>query len=427
MRLGVKYEAKVTHKAEQKYERTLLDINEIEVEDSDWGKIALTPGIYVLGKRLDGYYEVIVDKSCIPWLLGHNFLFLDKAEFEFLFGYDLTPLVREKFPLCLVLLALSLLEDYNSPSAIQLLEKNQDKVLRAFRKDFTDLFKAVSIKCQNRKAETHFIRLVRRVFIFASGLEDVYQLKFDYEGTAIDNLNKLGSLGLPTKVPEQLPLRNKLRAPSTIYPLRILGERNILSNSVYELKKRFSHRKLVNRDVGMLIYEEGVRDRKLGEGDLAKLFLPSSFEEDKLMTLFASYDGSYKDDQGKREYLVSIVLKVVQSIKEGQKVLIIEEKGDEIEEEEGEARDKLLIEGLRGKRMWVVKIVDIFKGHCRAAESTYGGQQSYNHIIDADRGRLEKHRTNRENYTSDQQRPRGQSPVPPAFFKTQTFDLLLKL
>ena len=103
-------------------------------------------------------------------------------------------MVREKFSLCLVLLALSLLEDYNSPSAIQLLEKNQDEVLRAFRKDSADLFKAASTKCQNRKGETHFIGLVRRVFIFAGGLEDVHQLKFDHEGTAIDNLNKLGSL-----------------------------------------------------------------------------------------------------------------------------------------------------------------------------------------------------------------------------------------
>jgi hypothetical protein len=121
----VKYEAKVTHKAEQvrgypgfqelrahhssqKYERTLLDISrlvhtrpsnnpwkllyvttdEIEADDSDWGKIASTPGIHVLGKRLDGYYEVIVDESCIPWLLNYNFPFLDKAEFEFRSGYD---------------------------------------------------------------------------------------------------------------------------------------------------------------------------------------------------------------------------------------------------------------------------------------------------------------------------------------------------
>ncbi|KAL5324767.1 hypothetical protein ACEPPN_005884 [Leptodophora sp. 'Broadleaf-Isolate-01'] len=122
---------------------------------------------------------------------------------------------------------------------------------------------------------------------------------------------------------------------------------------------------------GVYEMEKGVGDRKLGEGDLAKLlfggiaaastpqsfpendevFLPSSLEEDKLMTLFASYDGSYEDDQGKRQHLFSTVLKVVQSMKEGQKVLIIEEKGDEMEEEE-EAQDKLLTEGLREKRMW---------------------------------------------------------------------------
>lgn len=64
--------------------------DKIELKDSGWGQIASTPGIYVLGKRLDGYYEVIVDKSCIPWLLDHKFLFLDKAEFEFLFDYDPT-------------------------------------------------------------------------------------------------------------------------------------------------------------------------------------------------------------------------------------------------------------------------------------------------------------------------------------------------
>jgi hypothetical protein len=39
-------------------------------------------------------------------------------------------------------------------------------------------------------------------------------------------------------------------------------------------------------------------------------------------------------------------------MKEGQKVLIIEEKCNEMEEEEEEARDKLLTEGPRGKHMW---------------------------------------------------------------------------
>lgn len=67
-------------------------------------------------------------------------------------------------------------------------------MLQAFRKDSTDLFKATSAKCQNRKVEAQLIGLVRRVFIFADGLEDVHQLKFDNECIAIDNLNKLGSL-----------------------------------------------------------------------------------------------------------------------------------------------------------------------------------------------------------------------------------------
>jgi hypothetical protein len=70
-----------------------------------------------------------------------------------------------------------------------------------------------------------------------------------------------------------------------------------------------------------------------------------------LITLFASYDGSYKDDQGKRQYLFSTVFKAVQSMKEGQKVLIIEEV-NEMEEEKEKAREKLLTEGAKGKRMW---------------------------------------------------------------------------
>jgi hypothetical protein len=64
--------------------------DEIEPKDSDWGKIALIPRIYVLGKRLDRFYEVVINESHIPWLLRHKFRFLDKAEFEFLFRYDPT-------------------------------------------------------------------------------------------------------------------------------------------------------------------------------------------------------------------------------------------------------------------------------------------------------------------------------------------------
>jgi hypothetical protein len=50
-------------------------------------------------------------------------------------------------------------------------------------------------------------------------------------------------------VPVQLPLRSKLRAPSTIYPLHLLRERNILGDGVFELEKGFSDRKLVHGDV----------------------------------------------------------------------------------------------------------------------------------------------------------------------------------
>jgi hypothetical protein len=62
----------------------------IEAEDSGWGKITSTLGIYVLGKRFDGFYEVAIDESYLPWLLRHKFGFLDKAAFEFRFCYDPT-------------------------------------------------------------------------------------------------------------------------------------------------------------------------------------------------------------------------------------------------------------------------------------------------------------------------------------------------
>jgi hypothetical protein len=92
-----------------------------------------------------------------------------------------------------VLLALTLLEDYNHPEAIQLLDKDQDEVLQAFRKDHVDLFAAASTKYQRHKAEAHLIGLVRRLLILAGGPEDPHQLKFDREYRAIYNLNLLTS------------------------------------------------------------------------------------------------------------------------------------------------------------------------------------------------------------------------------------------
>jgi hypothetical protein len=70
------------------------------------------------------------------------------------------------------------------------------------------------------------------------------------------------------------------------------------------------------------------------------------------MTVFASNDGSYKDEQGKRQSLFGTVLKAVQSMTEGQKILIVGEQVDEIEEEQENARGELLPEEVSGKRIW---------------------------------------------------------------------------
>jgi hypothetical protein len=87
---------------------------------------------------------------------------------------------------------LGLLNDYNTPSAIQLLEKDQDRVLQAFGIDLADLLKTA--ESQNSKAASYFIGLIRHAFMVASGPENVHQLKFDQEYTAINNLNLLSSL-----------------------------------------------------------------------------------------------------------------------------------------------------------------------------------------------------------------------------------------
>jgi len=90
-----------------------------------------------------------------------------------------------------VLLVRLSFKDYNTLSAIELLEKDQDRVLQAFRKDVADLFKAAD--CRTRKAELHIVGFIRRLFILVGGLEDSHQLKFDQEYTAIDILDLLGS------------------------------------------------------------------------------------------------------------------------------------------------------------------------------------------------------------------------------------------
>jgi hypothetical protein len=52
------------------------------------------------------------------------------------------------------------------------------------------------------------------------------------------------------------------------------------------------------------------------------------------MTLFVDYDGWYEDHQGTQQCLSKEILRVVQKMKLGQKVLIIEEKEDRNPEEE---------------------------------------------------------------------------------------------
>ena len=57
------------------------------------------------------------------------------------------------------------------------------------------------------------------------------------------------------------------------------------------------------------------------------------------MTLFVDYNGLYEDYQGTQQRLSNEVLRVVQTMKVGQKVLIIE-KEDRNPEEEKEDRGK---------------------------------------------------------------------------------------
>jgi hypothetical protein len=104
------------------------------------------------------------------------------------------PLVRQKFTLYLVLLGLSLLKDYNTPSAIRLLEKTEDEVLKAFRKAPADLHWAAFANFQNHAAEAQTIGLVRHLFVCAGGLKDFRQLDFVPQYRTIDDLNKVGIL-----------------------------------------------------------------------------------------------------------------------------------------------------------------------------------------------------------------------------------------
>ncbi|KAG9229879.1 hypothetical protein BJ875DRAFT_521732 [Amylocarpus encephaloides] len=235
---------------------------DMDMEDSDWSQIVSERGVCVLGKRPDGYHEVIVDGPYISWLLRHQIHVATKYEYRLMHRSDPTqpaegemrvhgvwgarrrsyirflgnafkaigsghgpglrlclrsitppcletalewailncdllessPLVRGRFTKCLVLLVLGSLKDHHTPSAIQLLEKDQDGVLQAFQKDPADLFQAVPTTSQDRQTEVHLIALVRRLLILAGGPADSPRVKLDPKYTAMENLNLYGSL-----------------------------------------------------------------------------------------------------------------------------------------------------------------------------------------------------------------------------------------
>jgi hypothetical protein len=62
-----------------------------------------------------------------------------------------------------------------------------------------------------------------------------------------------------------------------------------------------------------------------------------SYEENKLMTVIVSYDGSYEDDQGEQQQLFNTVLRAIRSMTECQKVMIVEKESEE--GKEGEVRE----------------------------------------------------------------------------------------
>lgn len=80
---------------------------------------------------------------------------------------------------------------------------------------------------------------------------------------------------------------------------------------------------------------------------LIYLSLPSALEGERLVSLYASYHGSYKDEKGEEHNLFNAALRAVQSMKECDKVLIVEEKVDECKEE----AQKELIVGAKGQRL----------------------------------------------------------------------------
>lgn len=130
----------------------------------------------------------IIDHDILVNSVSHPFTNGDANIYQ-----ESPPQVRKKYAQFLSFIALNLVKDYDTPSVIKLLQKDQDELLEAFRKDYADLLKAAP-EISQQTAEFHRISLRRRLLVFAGGKDDFRQRKVDPKYTADDNANFYGSL-----------------------------------------------------------------------------------------------------------------------------------------------------------------------------------------------------------------------------------------
>ena len=69
------------------------------------------------------------------------------------------------------------------------------------------------------------------------------------------------------------------------------------------------------------------------------LSLPSSLEDNKLVTISVAHNGSYKDDHDEEQHLANVIIRVIEMMTRGQKVLIQQEEKEE-ENDEGEKEEE---------------------------------------------------------------------------------------
>lgn len=89
--------------------------------------------------------------------------------------------MRRKFAQLLLIIGLSLLEDYDNPAAREALDKDEEEILQVIQGD-------------PRCADVQTIALARLLLEFSGGKANFSQHNFDEEYTADDNANLYGSL-----------------------------------------------------------------------------------------------------------------------------------------------------------------------------------------------------------------------------------------